>query len=140
MKIKITESQLKRIVENSLKKSINEDEDWDTEEEAPNWSVFLWPGSGYVLERFDVNADGEEDALDKVTAQIVNDDDRRFFVEVEDVENNPEDYGAEVDDDGYIENDPEEWLYVDATMDGADRPVYLNIENAKIIKINNNNY
>ena len=92
-------------------------------------SVFLWSGSGYALDEFEVKdpTPSEEYALEQVVADIVNNDYTEYFEE-EDSEWIEQENNQPWDDPDF---DPEGWLYVDATMDGADRPVYIRIENLR---------
>lgn len=135
--IRITESQINSLVNETLKKVLKEANEDENEpdmnnEETPNYAVYLWPGAGYRLDKFEVNADSEEEALDKVTAELVNSNQTKYFAEVEDVSDNPENFYADNQD---MEDDPEGYIYVDATEYGANRPVYVNIENAVIKKL-----
>lgn len=94
------------------------------------YSVYLWPGYGYSMDEFRVEAECEEEAFEKVVAQIVNAGKTAYFEEID------SDFINELYNEPWNNREngaPDGWLYVDATMSGADRPVYINIENAKII-------
>ena len=90
-------------------------------------SVYLWSGCGYALDKFEVKEPtiSEEYALEQVVADIVNNGYTEYFEE-EDSEWIEQEKNQPWNDPDF---DPEGWLYVDATMEGADRPVYLRIEN-----------
>ena len=90
-------------------------------------SVYLWSGCGYALDKFEVKEPtiSEEYALEQVVADIVNGGYTEYFEE-EDSEWIEQEKNQPWNDPDF---DPEGWLYVDATMGGADRPVYLRIEN-----------
>lgn len=92
-------------------------------------SVFLWSGSGYVLDEFEVKepTTSEQYALEQVVADIVNNDYTEYFEEV-DSEWIEQEKNQPWNDPDF---DPEGWLYVDATMEGADRPVYIRTENLR---------
>lgn len=90
--------------------------------------VYLWSGCGYVLTPFECEAACEEHALDIVVTEIVNNNDSAFFEETD------SEWIQELKSEPYNdpEEDPEGWLYWDATMEGADRPVYIRTENMLI--------
>ena len=92
-------------------------------------SVYLWSGCGYALDKFEVKEPtiSEEYAIEQVVADIVNNNYTGYFEE-EDSEWIEQEKRQPWNDPDF---DPEGWLYVDATMEGADRPVYLRIENCK---------
>lgn len=86
-------------------------------------AIYLWPGAGYCLDRFEVEipTNSIEYAIEQVTAKLVNENLTAYFEE--------EDSEWIEEQRGDMDDDPCGWLYVDATMEGADRPVYLRIEN-----------
>ena len=90
-------------------------------------ALYLWPGIGYCLDRFDVEipTNSLEYAIEQVTAKLVNENLTAYFEE-EDSEWIEQEKNQPWNDPDF---DPEGWLYVDATMEGADRPVYVRIEN-----------
>lgn len=92
-------------------------------------SVYLWCGCGYALDEFEVKepTTSEEYAIEQVVSDIVNNNYTGYFEE-EDSEWIEQEKQQPWNDPDF---DPEGWLYVDATMEGADRPVYLRIENCK---------
>lgn len=85
------------------------------------YAIYLWPGSGYGLIPFEVVADGEEHAIDVLTSYLIKNNMKSHFVEVDEIDD------EEAELSGY--------MYVDATMEGADRPVYLLVENMKIYTV-----
>ena len=90
-------------------------------------SVYLWSGCGYPLDKFEVKEPtiSEEYAIEQVVADIVNNNCTGYFEE-EDSEWIEQEKQQPWNDPDF---DPEGRLYVDATMERADRPVYLRIEN-----------
>lgn len=97
------------------------------------YKVYLWGFSGYNLDEFITKADSEEEALDIVVADLVNKNQSRYFYEEEEIErlleeDGNEDYTAEeyANDMGLI--------YIDATLSGADRPVYIDGQHIRIIE------
>ena len=79
------------------------------------YSIFLWSG-GYTLDEFRTIADSEEEALDIIVAEVVNKGLKGYFYEVDEVD----------------EDETSDLLYIDATMEGADRPVYIDAYNTRI--------
>lgn len=100
-----------------------------------NYIVNLWPGCGYCLASFNVTAFSEEEALCLVVAQLIKENQTDFYEELESdyiqecKEETAKYYGLAVDE---LEDDPEGWMYIDATMEGASRPVYVRTENMSI--------
>ena len=43
-----------------------------------NYNVYLWCGSGYVLDLFNTVAECAEDAIERITAQLVNNNKKGF--------------------------------------------------------------
>ena len=80
------------------------------------YSVYLWSG-GYALDEFRTIADSEEEALYIIVADVVNNNLRGYFYEVDEVDEDETSGGL---------------LYIDATMEGADRPVYIDAYNTRI--------
>ena len=81
------------------------------------YQIGLWPGSGYNLKLFNMSGTCEEDAIDNLVTYLVNNNigEGRFWDELESL------------DCKYSEDEIEEmgFTYIDATMNGANRPVYL---------------
>lgn len=90
-------------------------------EQVNKWVVWLWPEAGYYLMPFEVEADSEEQALERVVATLVNDGWSEFFEECS-------------EDDEELEASGR-YLYMDATMEGASRPVMLLSENLEIRRV-----
>lgn len=87
------------------------------------FEVGLWSGAGYQLSIYEVDADCEEEALEKAVVQVENEGSiGLFWDEVEDLEKF-EELG--------------EVLYVDATMEGAMYPHYVDATNLRIRRIEN---
>lgn len=83
-----------------------------------HYNIFLWCGCGYSLQGFDVYANNIDEALEIVVAYCDNNNLHGFLIDVEDVEDE--------EDDQYI--------YIDATMNGATKPYYIYSE-LKIVEI-----
>ena len=105
------------------------------------YQIGLWPGSGYNLKLFNMSGTCEEDAIDNLVTYLVNNNigEGQYWRELESL------------DCEYSEEEIEEmgFTYIDATMNGAKRPVYLLIMEMTIKQIEathntqeyeNNNY
>ena len=81
------------------------------------YQIGLWPGIGYYRELFNMSGTCEEDATDNLVTYLVNNNigEGRYWKELESLERE------------YSEEEIEEmgFTYIDATMNGANRPVYL---------------
>lgn len=142
-RIRLTESQLNRIIRESLNKVLRESNDDfdpinDNSENYYNnrYRLFLWPGSGYGLFPFDVYANHEEEALEIVTAYIDQNDEYHYLL-ADDAEQRfvDEEFNGDREE---AENDnsyQETFFYVDATMEGADEPHYLWRQELKIKRL-----
>ena len=95
-----------------------------------NYNVYLWCGCGYVLDLFNTVAECAEDAIERITAQLVNDNKKAFFATQEEVD----EWANEECCEDWEAAEKYGYMYVDATMFGAKYPVYLRIENAKIME------
>lgn len=152
-RIRLTESDLHRIVkesvnkilsEESIKRNLNEVSGWDLEEDDVNWVndendgnkvylVGLWPGSGYLLVHYGVYSfRGEQEALEKVVAWV--EENQPDMLADEDYDNAVKDL---VEYDGMTEEEAREelddtFLYIDGTPYGASEPHYIYLENLKI--------
>lgn len=93
------------------------------------YKVYLWCGSGYLLDEFHTVASCEEEALCNVVAKIVNEKKSCYYLTEEEYS---ELFAEELADNEEFES--EQYVYIDATMEGAESPVYLLIENAKILE------
>ena len=142
--IRLTETDLHHIINESVKKVINEVQGWSLEKDditwvnddengyGKPWMVRLWTGSGYFLPAFAAYANSEEDALEKVVAYLEKQENDDFFAD-EYVEQQRDELREEGMDDEEIENEIDNsFLYVDATMDGAEKPHYVWVENLSI--------
>ena len=103
----------------------------ETKKGASTFEVNLKPQHGSLLETFITTAEDEEEALEIVVAELVNNEDSRFFIEVGQIAYLAKMFGQ--DSDEYA--DESGLIYVDATMKGADRPVYIDGLNLKIFEI-----
>lgn len=93
------------------------------------FKVCLWCGFGYALDAFEVEATCEENALDLVVTDLVNNDRNAFFMT--DEEMNEARAAGEVYE--LNEDEVEGWMYWDATLEGANCPVWIRSENMKIV-------
>lgn len=110
------------------------------------YQVGIWPGAGYQLATFYVYADSEETALNLVVADAeINAPNLLFSVsEIEDMiaEDWQDEYNefiSEADDrdDFTFATEYLNYIYVDATMEGASQPYFINGENLSIIEVEN---
>ena len=110
------------------------------------YKVGIWPGAGYQLNTYYVYADSEETALDLVVVhlEIYNPSLLSSVQEVEDRIN--EDYQTEFnnfivkgEDNDIITfaSDYLNLLYIDATMNGATQPYFIENENLIVEEVNN---
>ena len=122
---KTNKGQVLKFVE-SKKKKMNEVSGWKLEDEDLTlvnseddgdklYIVKLWWGSGYMTDNYNAWAFNEEEALNYVVAYIEKHD--------------PELLKAT---DEYAQEDEDSFIYVDATMEGADEPHYVWAENLAI--------
>ena len=95
------------------------------------YEVNLYPQHVSLSETFITTAEDEEEALEIVIADLVNNEESRFFIDVGQIAYLAKMFGQ--DRDEYAEESG--LLYVDATMYGADRPVYIDGLNLKIFEI-----
>lgn len=147
--IRLNESQLRRIVKESVKRTLNEYGGWtqdpmdwpvvNTSDDGNNlYKVGLWWGSGYVLDIYLAWAQGEYDALEKVVAYLS----KKYPEALEEVDKYAEETIQDiVNEKGCDRYEAEEYPefyerfeYVDATMDGADAPHYIWNENLTIMQ------
>lgn len=97
--------------------------------EGKLYKVCLWNGSGYSLYEYGVYANNEEEALNLAVKYAERDEDPVIF-SYEEVEN---EYTLLGDDYDTIEDYLDEnYIYVDATMEGANEPWFILRENARI--------
>jgi hypothetical protein len=112
------EKEEKPIMESSFRRNLTRtltESDFGEEQ----YKVYFWPFSGYDLHPIEVEAYNEEEALEKAVAKLEEEGLVGFFADdVEDVENHPDLY-----------------LYVDATMEGASEPHYIDAQNLRIEKV-----
>lgn len=108
------------------------------------YQVGIWPGAGYQLATFYVYADSEETALNLVVADAeLNAPNLLFSVsEIEDMiaEDWQDEYNefiSEADDrdDFTFATEYLNYIYVDATIEGASQPYFINGENLSIIEV-----
>lgn len=95
--------------------------------------IGLWPGLGYDLENFNVEAENEYDAIEALVLELVNENKTNYFMTESEMS------AARIAGDVYVLNDDydeiEGWIYWDATMSGASAPVWLRVDNMKIITV-----
>lgn len=103
------------------------------------YRVKVWTGTGYILNVYDVYANSAEEALEKVVAWAEKND-SAILSDVDELyseirngfyadEYNSGDYEDESD---FAENYLD-YVYVDATMEGASKPYYVRGENLQIL-------
>lgn len=94
-----------------------------------NYKFYLWCGAGYTLDGpFEVVADSTEQAIERLVAMLIKNGWCGYYQTEEEYAKFAE--WAGVDSSEEIEG----WLYVDASMEGAPYPVYLNVMNMEIIE------
>lgn len=92
-----------------------------------SYNVYLWRGYGYNLHKFQTDAANEEEAFEFVTKEVTEKRLTDFFLTEEEFER---DFEKELSDNPEYQS--EKYSYIDATMIGAEYPVYLLVENSKI--------
>lgn len=89
------------------------------------FKVLLWSGAGYGLNLFYVNASYPEEALEKVVAFCEKYNCYEVLIDPDTVLEN-----------GYSDDDlVEQFIYVDATLEGASKPYYVYAENFRIEEV-----
>lgn len=81
------------------------------------YNVYIWSGVGYQLDKIQVDADWAEQALERAIVEAERGRQYLFFDDCNDLE--------QMERAGLV-------LYVDATMEGAKRPHYIDAQNLKI--------
>lgn len=81
------------------------------------YNVYIWSGVGYQLDKIQVDADWAEQALERAIVEAERGRQYLFFDDCNDLE--------QMERAGLV-------LYVDATMEGAERPHYIDAQNLKI--------
>ena len=130
--------------EESEKEIINpEDKDYN---DGKLFEVGLWSGAGYSMATFRVYARHPEDALNQVVAYCEKEGDFGLITSVEDMykmvdedfadelKNYPEEEPGRLNYFGFIE-EYLNYIYVDATMEGASQPYFVRGENFYINEI-----
>ena len=151
----ITESDLRHMIRTALKESLedaydnaesndaNEDEDGNpivnSEEDGRfKFKVCMWPGRGYALDCFIVNADHLETAIEYVVAWIDSSEEGKKYQYLF-CDEYAEREAQELDADGIDPDDDESfsetYYYVDATMEGARSAHYIYWDNLKIERV-----
>lgn len=145
--IRLTEQDLHRII----KKTLNEVQGWTLEKDDVTWvndeesgdkpyMVRIWPGSGYYLPAFGAYAFNEEHALECVVAYLEKTGNDDFFVD-----DYIEELRKEMTEEGYDEEEIDteidsNYLYVDATMEGANEPHYIFSDNLAVYPYKEENF
>lgn len=96
-----------------------------------NWTIGLWPGSGYLLTQFHVAASCLEEALDKIVTELIGGGLTDFYLTESQYRDYLEQTGQDPEEN---ELGDEYYRYIDATMEGAPFPVYLMVANMKAIE------
>ena len=81
------------------------------------YNVYMWSGGGYQLDKIEVDADHESQALERAIVKAEQGRQYLFFDDCDDLE--------QMEESGLV-------LYVDATMEGAERPHYIDAQNLRI--------
>ena len=84
------------------------------------YNVYLWSGAGYQMDVITVEADCEEEALELAVVEAEKSKSYLFFDDVDNLD--------EMIDNGLL-------AYVDATMEGAEQPHYVDATNLRIEKV-----
>ena len=152
--MKITKSQLRKIIKESINKALNEitstpgmgwmglqfeEDDWTPANEPSKgdvcYKIKLWSGTGYHLGGFKVYApkDNYELALEVLVAYLDQEGNNRYFVD-EWIEEEKERLSKEGLSDDEIWEKIEKCgdIYIDATMEGASQPHWLRGENLQM--------
>lgn len=96
-----------------------------------NYKISLWPGMGYVLDGpFTVTAEDLDDAMDMLAVKLIKENLTDYFLTWEQYDELCRDCGIDTETDDF-----EGYQYIDATMAGADYPIFLNIENMIIEEV-----
>lgn len=137
--IRLTEGDL----HNMIKTALNEVMGWTLEKDDVEWvntpedgetpyGVKLWQGSGYQIQPFGVYASDEDEALNAVVAYCEKNGYTHLFAD-----DDAQSLSDDLEKDGIYFDDAEaimdeHFLYVDATMEGAQEPHYIYAENLSI--------
>lgn len=91
------------------------------------YNVMLWSGRGYILDVFNAEAENEYQALDIVVTELINKGLTAYYLTEEEYN---ELFKDEINNNPEFESD--QYCYIDATIEGAEYPVYLLVENMRI--------
>ena len=97
-------------------------------EESTGYLLYPYAGGYSYIDCFRVycNQDDMEQALETLVAYLCKDDDlRETYLRTT----------QELEDEGIDPEESEYWLYIDATMEGADQPYYINILDMRIVDL-----
>lgn len=91
------------------------------------FNVMLWPGAGYFLNTFNIDAKDEYQALDIVVSELISKKLTEYYM-------TEEEYSVFFRDELKVnpEFESDQYCYIDATLEGAEYPVYLLVENMRI--------
>lgn len=95
------------------------------------FKVCLWSGAGYALYDYNVYAGDEEEALNLAVMYAEQNEDPVIF-SYEEVEQDAAEFDEGDNTEEFIDNN---YIYVDATMEGAEEPWFVLRENARIERI-----
>jgi hypothetical protein len=102
--------------------------------EGKLFRVCIWSGMGYSLYSYDVYANHEEEALNLAVKYAEREGDPILF-SWDEVEQDAEENDEGDDAESYID---EYYVYVDATMEGAENPWFILRENLRIERLEEN--
>ena len=87
--------------------------------------ISVWSGEGYTFSSFEIEADDEEQALERLCKKLIEENLTGLFQE----EKEHKDFCEWLKID---EDEDESHIYVDGTSEGADRAIWINSENLMI--------
>ena len=90
-----------------------------------HYIISVWSGEGYTLSPFEIEADDEEQALERLCKKLIEEKLTELFQEEKEHKDLCEWLKIDEDED-------ESHIYVDGTSEGADRAIWINSENLTI--------
>ena len=91
-----------------------------------HYIISVWSGEGYTLSPFDIEADDEEQALERLCKKLIKENLTGLFQEEKEHKDFCE--WLKLED----EDEDESHIYVDGTSEGADKAIWINSENLTI--------
>ena len=90
-----------------------------------HYIISIWSGEGYTLSPFEIEADDEDQALERLSQKLIEEKLTELFQTAQEHKDLYE--WLEIDED-----EDESHIYVDGTSEGADYPIWINSENLTI--------